>query len=285
MPNGPVEYPVRLGAMLFTLVDPHPGSEVAYNRWYERDHFYGGVLLGAGTLAGSRWVATRPLKNLRFPSDSPVATPVERGSYLATYFIEASMITEHFAWASQEVHELYAAGRGFDERTHAHTALYTHQGTTYRDEDGVPIELALDHRYPGLVSLHVDRADGVGHRDFDEWFRAEAAPTLLAPGSPVAMVSSWRPIIPESGEGEAPMDLGSGPGTPQRSMQVCFVEEDPAAIWGGIREYAATIETSGLATVQLAAPFIPTSRRYRHLHRPALVSGPRRSIDRLAMTR
>src|SRR5690606_13438681 len=30
---------VVLGSALFTLVDPHRGHEVAYNRWYERDHF------------------------------------------------------------------------------------------------------------------------------------------------------------------------------------------------------------------------------------------------------
>ncbi len=254
----PPDYPVKLGAMLFTLVDPDPGHEVAYNRWYERDHYYGGVLLGAGTLAGSRWVATRALKDLRFPTDSTVATPVDRGSYLAVYFIEASMIGEHFAWASEEVHKLYDAGRGFDERTHAHTALYTHQGTAYRDDDGVPVELALDHRYPGLVSIHLDRVDGVKHREFDQWFRTEGAAALLGPDSPVAMVSSWRPIIPEGGGSDAPMDLGSGPGTPQRSAQVCFVEEDPAAVWDLFRSYASAIDDSGIATVQLAAPFIPT---------------------------
>ena len=54
------------------------------------------------------------------------------------------------------------------------------------------------------------------------------------------------------------MDLGSGPGTAQRSAQVCFVEEDPAATWSRFRDYAAAIEASGLATVQLVAPFIPT---------------------------
>ena len=254
----PPDSPVKLGAMLFTLVDPNPGHEVAYNRWYERDHYYGGVLLGSGTLAGSRWVATRALKDLRFPADSTVAVPVDRGSYLALYFIEASMIGPHFAWASEEVHKLYDAGRGFDERTHAHTALYTHQGTAYRDDDGVPVELALDHRYPGLVSIHVDRADGVKHREFDQWFRSDGAAVLLGPDSPVAMVSSWRPIIPERGESDAPMDLGSGPGTPQRSAQVCFVEQDPATVWDRFRDYAAAIDASGLATVRLVAPFIPT---------------------------
>jgi len=32
------EFPVPVGGMLFTMVDPEPGHEVDYNRWYERDH-------------------------------------------------------------------------------------------------------------------------------------------------------------------------------------------------------------------------------------------------------
>ena len=32
------DYPLKVGSMLFTLVDPNLGHEVAYNRWYERDH-------------------------------------------------------------------------------------------------------------------------------------------------------------------------------------------------------------------------------------------------------
>ena len=37
--------PVKLGSMLLTLVEPHRGHEVAYNRWYERDHFYSGCMV------------------------------------------------------------------------------------------------------------------------------------------------------------------------------------------------------------------------------------------------
>ena len=43
------EYPIRVGSMLFTMVDPHRGHEVEYNRWYERDHFYGGCMTGPRT--------------------------------------------------------------------------------------------------------------------------------------------------------------------------------------------------------------------------------------------
>ena len=49
--------PIDVGAMLFTMVEPHQGHEVAYNRWYERDHFYAGCMIGAGNFAGRRWVA------------------------------------------------------------------------------------------------------------------------------------------------------------------------------------------------------------------------------------
>jgi len=38
--------PVKIGRMLFTMVDPNRGYEVAYNRWYERDHFYAGCMIG-----------------------------------------------------------------------------------------------------------------------------------------------------------------------------------------------------------------------------------------------
>ena len=38
------DYPIVAGSALFTLVDPSKGHEVAYNRWYERDHFYACLL-------------------------------------------------------------------------------------------------------------------------------------------------------------------------------------------------------------------------------------------------
>ncbi|HMS11823.1 MAG: hypothetical protein V9E99_07345 [Microthrixaceae bacterium] len=252
------EAPVKLGAMLYTLVDPNPGHEVAYNRWYERDHFYGGCMIGPGILAGARWVATREYKDLRFPADSGVAIPTDAGSYLATYWVQRGHEAEHFGWSSKQVFELYEAGRGFDERTHAHTALYTHQRAWGRDPDGVPVELALDHRFAGLVSVHVDRADGVKHAAFDEWFEDEGRALLLGTDSPIAIVCSWRPIIPRGSDGEAPMQLGSGPGTPQRSMQICFLDDAPKPHWDRFRAYAAAVDASGVARVTLAAPFLPT---------------------------
>lgn len=245
--------------MLYTLVDPTRGNEVAYNRWYERDHYYAGCMIGPWLFAGGRWVATRPYKDLRVPPDSTVAVPVDAGSYLATYFVHAGHEAEHFAWSTQQVFDLYANGRGFDERTHAHTALYTFQSTFYRDADPVPVELALDHRYAGLVSFHIDRADDVRHPDLGAWLTEHLPTGLLAAGSAVATVCSWRPIIPKTPEGQqSPMDLGSGPGTRARSMMLAFLDTDPADSWDDVLSFVASVDASGLGKVVLAAPFIPT---------------------------
>lgn len=250
--------PVRVGAMLFTLVDPHPGYEAAYNRWYERDHFYGGVMVGPGTLAGKRWVATRILKDLRFPvtpaGPSPVAEPLDAGSYLATYFIDAASVAEHFAWASEEVHKLYAADRGFDERRHAHTVLYTMRRAHHRDADPIPAHLALDHPYAGLASIHLDHAKGVSTKDLDAWLAGDGRSALLGEGSPVDQVLSWRPIIPDR---EGPMDLGSGPGGQERSLLTCFLDRPADAAWSHLINFSDALESAGIGRVVLAAPFTP----------------------------
>ena len=143
------DYPVRVGSMLYTLVDPNAGHEVAYNRWYERDHFYAGCLVGPWLFAGRRWVATRRLKDLRFGDGHAVSSPLDAGSYLAVYWVHEGHHDEHFEWAIKQVWDLYGAERGFPDRTHAHTVLFDRPRSAYRDADPVPIELALDHHYGG----------------------------------------------------------------------------------------------------------------------------------------
>ena len=147
--GGVDDYRVKVGSMLLTLVDPNRGYEAAYNRWYERDHFYAGCMIGPFLFAGSRWVATRALKDARWPGDDEtVASPPDAGSYVAIYWVERGHHADHFdVWARHQVRELYAQGRGFAARRHTHTVLYEHLGACYRDGDPVPIELALDHGY------------------------------------------------------------------------------------------------------------------------------------------
>ena len=75
---------VRLGSLLVSLLEPEPGDEVGFHRWYERDHFYAGCMAGPGFFAGRRFVATRALKALRAPAGAkPFGGDLSRGSFRA----------------------------------------------------------------------------------------------------------------------------------------------------------------------------------------------------------
>ena len=248
------ERPIRLGGALVTMVEPRKGHEVAYNRWYERDHFYAGCMIGPWLFAGRRWVATRDLKDLRFPSDTPVLPAIDAGSYVAVYWILDDRYDDHVEWATEQVNWLYANERGFQDRTHALTAMYFTASRWYRDDDPVPLELALDHeQYTGMVSIVVQRDDGVSQEQLDGWF-GEHLPAFLA-GSPVANVSSWTPApLLDSAPAFVPRD----PEAARRTMALFFLEEDPRADWERFRTWAKEIDGSGLGHVVLCEPWIPT---------------------------
>ena len=255
--GGVNDYPVKVGSMLLTLVDPERGYERAYNRWYERDHFYAGCLIGPYLFAGARWVATRALKDLRWPRESAIAQPFDAGSYMATYWVLEGHHEEHFeAWARPQVRELYAEGRGFAKRTHVHTALFDHLGASYRDADPVPIELALDRGYDGLVAVWLD---GIG-RDAALLAREltqELVPQLLAESN-VEIASSWTPSAGENEPKNVPMHLGSRAGGPERLCQLFFLTGDVRAPLERLRSYTQAVESAGLAKTRLVAPLVRT---------------------------
>ena len=75
------DYPVKVGTFLFTMVEPHAGHEVAYNRWYEHDHFYSGCLMGPNVFAGDRFVATAAeSRALRAELREALAVDMESGA-------------------------------------------------------------------------------------------------------------------------------------------------------------------------------------------------------------
>ena len=195
--------PVKLGSMLFTLVEPHRGHEVAYNRWYERDHFYAGCMVGPYNFAGRRFVATAELKALRDPDPSAITAEPDRGSYVAVYWVLDGYFDVWNRWALRQVNALHAAGRMFQERDHVHTLLYHFRWEHRRDPDGVPIELALDHPYRGFVAVFIDRDDAVSNEALWSWLRTEHLPGLL-PGTDADLVAAFTPIALEV---DAPGDV------------------------------------------------------------------------------
>jgi hypothetical protein len=256
--GGVNDYPVKVGSMLLTMVDPNPGFERAYNRWYERDHFYAGCMVGPYLFAGSRWVATRDLKDLRWPDgDETVAKPTNSGSYVSIYWVEKEHHDDHFVdFARPQVRWLYANNRGFPERTHVHTVLFDHLGSVYRDADPVPVELALDHVYDGIVVAWFDATEGDA-ADLHATLSGQLLPGLLQ-GSSIEIVSSWTPSAGENAERNEPMDLGSNAGGSERLCQLFFLHGDVRDSLGVLHNYTTAIEDGGLARTRLVAPFVRT---------------------------
>jgi hypothetical protein len=256
--GGVDDYPVKVGSMLLTLVDPSKGYEKAYNRWYERDHYYGGCMIGPYLYAGSRWVATRELKDLRWPAGSEtIAKPTDAGSYIAIYWVEKGHHEDHFdVWARDQVRKLYGEGRGFPERKHAHTILYDHLGAVYRDPDPVPVDIALDAVYDGIVAAWFDAKSGDA-----AGLHAELAKSLLpdlVKGSTIEIASSWTPSAGENDEKDVPMDLGTRAGGPERLCQLFFVRGDVRDTLDRFHAYTDAVDASGLADVRFVAPFFRT---------------------------
>ena len=254
-PLGPIAHPrVALGSILVSLLEPLPGHEAALHRWYERDHFFGGCMLGPYFFSGRRFVATRPLKDLRFPDETPVIDDVRRGSYLALYWMQAGHHEAAVDWAVQQVRWLNENDRMLPERTQAHAGFYHLRWCAERDPDGVPPELALEHPFAGVVLLMVDREEGVAQEDFEQAYR-EAIQSRLA-GTAAALCLGFEPEpLPE----DAPSYVIRPPGLERRSLQIFFLQEDPRQSWSALfAGQDAWLREAGLGRVSYAAPFIPT---------------------------
>lgn len=222
---------IRLGSFLLTIVEPRPGHEVAYNRWYERDHFYSGCMIGPWNLTGGRFVATRDCKERRQPNDSP-------GSYMALYWIQDGKYKEWIDWAGAQVGWLHKNGRMFEERDHIHTQMYKFRGAVAADPDPVPPELALDRRYPGVIAVFGEVAEG----------QDPTSVVLDLPSVGQCVVGSPRPLQ------EGPSDVPRAEGSDRRFVHLYFVERDPLEAWDA--DFAGRI--GELPGVTLAAPFLAT---------------------------
>jgi hypothetical protein len=258
--GGVTDDPIRIGTMLYTLVEPHRGHQVAYNRWYERDHFYAGCQIGAYNFAGARFVATAPLKALRLPASSPggpgplVADP-QVGSYLGVYYVLDGHHDEWNRWAVDQVNVLHAAGRMFEQRDHVHTGLYRFEWEHRRDDDGVPAELTLDHRFPGMVSVFVELADDIDAGQLGTWYRQEYLPSVL-PGTPVASVLAFSPLPLLA---DAPGDVPRPASAAERMLLLWFLDEGPEGSWDAVfARQGEAVAAGGLGQVVWASPFVAT---------------------------
>ena len=155
---------------------------------------------------------------------------------------------------------LYENGRGFDERTHRHTANYDFVSVAYKDDDGVPVELALDHNYAGLGVVFTEPAEGVSSEEFITLARVLGRPGALRrrrPGLPL-LVGGERALPGAPHPGGARWRWAPGGATTTGSCSCASSRTEPTECWDAFRDYAAAIDAGGRRQGTFAAPFLPT---------------------------
>ena len=260
-------------------MEPHKGHEVAYNRWYERDHFYSGCMIGPWQFAGKRFVATADLKKLRDPDPSAITGGPDRGSYVAVYWVLDGHHDDWNLWAVDQVRALHKQGRMFDERDHVHTLLYKYRFEVGREADPVPAELALDHPYKGMVAMWVDAPKDVPEQtargELETRLREEHLPAVL-PGSRRGTGRRYGSPCPCRSTSQAWH-------VPSRSIAACCFSGSSIASRGvldaTVGKLRRRIEEAGHGTVIAIAAFHPDDARYRQVHRPALARRGRGARD------
>jgi hypothetical protein len=242
---------IRLGTVLFSIAEPKPGHEREYNRWYERDHFFAGCMIGANYFSARRWVATKPLKALRFPAETPVTPEIAKGSFLHTYWILAGTYPETLRWSVDQVLQLYKQKRMEPPRENISSGFYCYDWGLFRDADGVPAEMALEYPYRGIAATMIDRDPGVGDADLSGWLKDHRLP------GHVAMTLCLRPeALPDDAPANVPRPDPDE--FDRRYLLLSFLDADPADGWDAFGGLASALGDSGLGRVIYAAPFIPT---------------------------
>lgn len=246
---------VRLGSVLVSLMDPSPGREVEFHRWYERDHFYSGCMAGPHFFSGRRFVATRSLKDERLPEQDSAFRDVRDGSYLTLYWLLAGHEADAEAWSVERVHQLIAHDRMIPGRKPVHAGYYQAHFTVAAEADGVPIELALEHPFGGVgVSLFQAPTDA-STPDLLQALEERILPgSMTESGASLCLGMTPRPL-PE----DVPAYIERSDGGGRRVMLLSFFREAP---FGTMRDWTEGIvdalRAEGLGRLELAAPFIPT---------------------------
>ncbi len=228
-----------LATALVALIEPHAGQAAAFNRWYERDHFYSAVMAGPGVIAGARWVATRAAKAARI-GDGLFGDP-DGASFLATYWLEPGGQALWDAWVPGRMAELAAQDRMFAGRDHVHTAVYRR---AWAVEPGPPVEVALDRRYAGVIALAVDRRAQPDLAAVESWHRDLIA---AVPALDVSVALLQDRFVMSALD--RPVD------DPDRHvLLLAFTDADPVALWRDeVRERALAFGAVGFG-----GPFLAT---------------------------
>ncbi len=250
--NTPSPTHIDVGHALITMIEPttDPDRLVEYNRWYDHDHAYAGVMAGPGAFAYRRFVATRDLKPRRRSGPSPLIDPITSGSFIGLYWLQAGSAEEHYTWSFPNTAGLGQVGRMNPDREHISTSLYDLVHVVDRPGWTVPVEIALDYPAAGVLVIWVDRRPEATLDAVSDWLRDTLFPGVL-PGTAGAQAATWRPR-------DFPGLDGTGSAVGERLCATVLLTEDPrTSDTSLIDAIASALDSCPVATLALAAEFIP----------------------------
>ena len=252
---------IGVGGALISMVEPDPGTEFAYNRWYEDDHFYSGAMHGPWTFAGRRWVAPRALRARRAAVESSAVQPPDAGCYISLYWITEGHENDNERWSFLAMAEaLMPHGRGFTERTHVYTAFHRYRFGLVRDPGPMKPHLALNAPFVGLLVEVVDAPSQDAFADLEAWLRDEHIPAHL-PSMPAGVVTAFTPVPFSQGRIEMPGTKPVAPpeGVGTRLCLLWFLDRDPfVCVPDAFAAHHDALAASGLGTLRFSGPFVPT---------------------------
>jgi hypothetical protein len=250
---------IELGHAMLTFIEPHPDGLIEYNRWYEHDHAYTAVTNAPGCFAYRRFVAIKPLKALRYPPDSAMVQPIEKGSFISLFWFEKEKVAGAFDYSFAVTPALVEAGRMNGDRDHVSTAVYDYLGGTGRGPDAVPAEIALDHPYAGLAVLWIRPLEGVTVEELGAWCRDTLDGDIAAGLGRIGQVVDFA-------QTNFPNGMPPLTGRVEELVRCYFLDADPREVWSDeLAGIGKAVEAGGKGRVELAVPFIPTvpgTKRY-----------------------
>jgi hypothetical protein len=252
---------VAIGGALITMVEPNPGHEHAYNRWYEDDHFYSGAMHGPWTFAGRRFVAPRSLRERRAAVEQSAVQPPDAGCYISVYWITQGHEEDNERWSFVAMADaLMPHGRGFTERQHVYTAFHRYRFGLVRDAGPMQPHLALHAPFRGLLVEVVDAPSTDSLGALETWLRDEHLPPHLA-GSPAGLVLAFTPVPFTQGRIESPGTPPVAPpeGVGRRLCLLWFLDDDPHELDDDrLRAHHAGLAVSSLGALRFSGRFVPT---------------------------
>lgn len=249
------EYGVALGSAIMTLVDPWRGHEVEFNRWYERDHLYGGASLGPSVFSAARFLARASEKDVRRLSGE---CDPDVGTMLSLYWLVGDG-ADYWQWSADNVKRLSAEGRMSAKATVCTAQFLQQPWAERRDPDGVPPEVALDRRFPGLVVTIVEAERPTAPEEFFYWYRTACVRPLLAEHgrAELALGFSSQPI---GKLGTSALHQDAAESAESRWLVgLWFLDGDPCAEGGHLlAEHEKSMVQAGYGRTVWASPFVTT---------------------------